>query len=54
MNKNYIAPSVEIIEVKMLNMISASIQSGNDGGSHDASSKLINFAEDNADVFGEN
>lgn len=47
MNKKYIAPSVEIVNVNTMAMIALSIQAGTNGeGDHDASSKTINFADD--------
>lgn len=46
MNKKYIAPSVEIVNVNTMAMIALSIQQGEGEGNHDAGSKAINFADD--------
>lgn len=47
MNKKYIAPSVEIVNVNTMAMIALSIQKGEGEGTHVADSKTINFSEDN-------
>lgn len=46
MNKKYIAPSLEIEEINLQQMIAASIKPGEGEGSHDSNSKLFGFDED--------
>lgn len=46
MNKKYIAPSVEIVNVNTMAMLSVSIPVVGEEGSHHADSKTINFADD--------
>lgn len=46
MNKKYIAPSVEIVNVNTMAMIAVSIPVSTEEGTHHAESKIINFADD--------
>lgn len=51
MNKKYIAPSLEIEEIKLQQMIAASIQKGEGEGSHDSNSKSFGFDEDDEEEY---
>lgn len=46
MNKKYIAPSLEIEEINLQQMIAASIKPGEGEGNHDSNSKSFGFDED--------
>lgn len=43
MNKKYIAPALEIEEIKLQKMIATSIGAGEGEGDHDSNSKAFNF-----------
>ena len=51
MNKKYIAPSLEITELDVANIIATSIQAGEGEGTHSANSKSFDFDDDEEEEF---
>jgi len=49
--KKYIAPSVEIVNVKTMSILEVSVPFGSEEGPHKGESKNINFADDNASFW---